>query len=270
MAGPGLLDLFFKDLRWKLESADGDGFSLDGQFTTTDLVEDISANYSEFRTLGRAQPILMFNDNANDRMSFTARFWAQHNGLLGLFADKVDDKVEALRGLAKPVSHLGRPRIFDFSVGEFISMRCVVETVGGIAYDRLRPATGDLRGVTASIVLRRFEEYSVELSGAAAESLVQPFLLNDSYEHLAQRTFGAPILGEALRRRNPNIPKPSVGTFIHIPPRATLTRGFALTPQAPTLAVNDANDERKRTFFKARKDKRTISYKLGPAWDKAA
>lgn len=269
MAGPGLLSLFFKDLNWKLESVD-DGFSIEGQFTTTDLVEDISANYAEFRSLGRAQPILMFQDNANDRMSFTARFYAQHNGLLGLLADKIDDKVDAIRSLAKPVPELGRPRIFKFAVGESISMQCVVETVGGIAYERLRPMTGDLRGITAKIVLRRFQEYDVTLSGSAAESLVQPFLANDSYEALAARVYGKAILGEALRRRNPDKATPTTGDFIHIPPQASLARGFAATPQAPALARNDANNERRRLLFKERSARRSIVYTLGPAWDGVA
>lgn len=269
MAGPGILDLFFKNLKWKLESVD-DGFSLEGQFTTTDLVEDISANYSEFRTVGRAQPILMFKNNANDRMSFTARFWAQHNGVFGLFADKVDDKVSDLRSLPKPVFALGRPRIFDFSVGESVSMRCVVDTVGGIAYDRLRPSTGDLRGVTAKIVLRRFVEYDVTLVGNASESLVQPFLANDAYETLAKRVFADPTLGEALRRRNPDIPRPSTGIFIHIPPHASLARGFSLTPQAPALEKTDVNVARRKALFKARKERVSVSYVLGSEWNRAA
>jgi len=267
MAGPGLLSLFFQDLRWVLSSVD-DGFKVEGQFTTTDLVEDISANYSEFRSVGRSQPILQFNDNANDKMTFTARFWAQHEGLFGVFADKVDAQIEAVRSLPRVEPSLGRPRIFDFAVGDAISLRCVVDSVGGIAYDRLRPLKGDLRGFTAKIVLRRFDEYDVTLSGRAAESLVQPFLFGDSFESLARRYYSAPSLGEALRRRNPTV-TPAVGTFVHLPPAAKLAQGFALEPTSPALARTEANASRRRKLFRARKSRAAYAYTLGREWHRA-
>lgn len=269
MASPGIADLFFKDLRGRLESID-DGFVFEAQYSTTDLVENIAANYTEFRSLGRVQPVLMFDDEKSDTMTFTIRFFAQHNGLFGLFGDSIDDKVEQLRSLPRKVAELGRPRIFDFVIGESIGFRCVVETVGGISYDRLRPATGDLRGVTASIVLKRYEEYDVTLSGGnAAESVVQPFLSNDSYETLTKRVYGVALLGEALRRRNPDKAQPAVGTFVHIPPQAKLTKGFALTPQSPALATNEANDARRKTIFKTHRARRRLSFSLGAEWDGA-
>jgi hypothetical protein len=271
MAGAGLISLFFKDLRWKLDSVD-DSFSLTGQFTSTDLVENISANYAEFRSLGRAQPILMFEDNANDTMTFGVRFWAQHNGLFGfgILSDKIDDKVSQLRSLPRPVASLGRPRIFDFSLGESISMRCVVAGVGGISYDRARPMTGDLRGVTTSITLKRFEEYDVSVAGRAAESLVQPFLADDSYEIMAQKFYGEPVLGEALRRRNPELPLPRAGTFIHLPPKQSLANGFALTPQSPVLKKSDATDALRNEAFRRQAQRKKLVYTLGPEWNKVA
>lgn len=268
MAGKGLVDLFFKDLRWTLESED-DFFSLSGQFTTTDLQEQVSANYSEFRSLGRSKPIQMFmNENLNE-MTFTARFHARHNGLFGLFSDRVDDQAEDVRGLSQVVEKLGRPRIFTFSVGESISMRCVCISSGGIAYERLRPATGDLRGFTAQITLREYVEFDTSLSGRPAESLVQPFLGGDSYETIANRFYGDANLGEALRRRNPEIPTPKTGTFLHIPPKEIIGRGFALTPQSPALKKSPANDARRIALFKERSQKKTRVFTLGPEWNNA-
>lgn len=260
----GLLDLFFKDLRWTLSSQDDD-FVVKGKFTTTDLVEDIVANYAEFRSLGRPQPVLMFTDNASDKLTFTARVFAEHNGLLGFLGDKVDDLINDLRSLPKPVAKLGRPRIFDFAVGESVSMPCVVETVGGIAYDRLRPATGDHRGCTAHIVLRRYEAYDATLSGRAAESLVQPFFEGESFESLAKRVYGNAALGEALRRRNPDKAVPAVGVFIHLPPAASLGRAFLLEPQSPTLEPTTRNLARRREAFRTR-HLQGVSYTLGAEW----
>ena len=261
----GLVDLFYKDLRWALISTD-DQFSVHGQFTSVEVQERLAANYSEFRSLGRAQPILMFSDNDADVITFDVRVFAQHNGILGLFGDKVDDLINDIRGLTKPVPKFGRPRIFAFAVGDAISMTCVVADTGPMAYDRLRPITGDHRGVTTTITLKRYEEYDVTLSGSQAESLVQPFYSGESYEGLCQRIYGNPNLGEPLRRRNPELPTPSVGEFIHVPPQASLRRGFALTPQSPALKSSDRNLARREAMFRDR-NMTHRSYSLGADWD---
>jgi len=269
MAGLGLLSLLFQDLRWELKSKD-DNFSLKGQFTATDLVEDIAANWHEFSSLGRAQPVLTFKNNANDRMSFTAVFRTQHNGfpfLLGLGSDVVKTQIKKVRSLAKPVKDLGRPRIFDFLIGEGVEFPCVVDRVAGIAYEQLRPLTGDHRGFTATISLRRYEPYDPSLvGGSAAESLVLPFYGGESYESLTERVYGTPHLGEALRRRNPDKPAPKSGMFIHIPPSAVLANEEGRVPQSESLGDSEASVLRRRSHVTARNSRTYRSHLLGPEW----
>lgn len=273
MAGLGLVNLLFQDLTWKLESQD-DSFVVEGQFTTTDLVENISAEYQEFKSLGRAQPILSFKNNANTKMSFTAVFRARHNGLFGPLtpgfgSDVIDNHLERIKSLPVPTKDLGRPRIFNFVLGQSVQFPCVVESVGGIAYERLRPLTGDHRAFKARISLRYYEPYDPSLSrNAPAESLIIPFFENESYESLTQRIYGTPHLGEALRRRNPELTSPKAGDFVHVPPASVLASEKSVTPQSRTL--DDSNDStlRRRQYIAKRNAKSYRSHTLSPEWNK--
>lgn len=267
MAGTGLIDLLGQDIKWRLTSLD-DGHTVKGQYIPTDVRKDVKGKYGMVSTLGRDQPIIQYLSHEADRFSFTARVWAQHDGLFGLLKDDIEDLAEEVENLARVDPDLGRPHIFDFAIGQTdrLSSTVVVESVGGMTFDRLRPLDGDLRGVTFSISLIRFDPYDVSLSGRAAESLVLPFRDNESYELAAQRVYGDPVAGEALRRRNPDIPTPSPATFIHFPPRPALLTGFLLTPQSGALERTDDNEDNRRAHF-ALRGAAQVSHKLGPLWD---
>jgi len=147
-------------------------------------------------------------------------------------------------------------------------MPCIVKGVTGIAYDRLRPITGDHRGITARVSLERWTEYDYTLAGSAAESLVQPFRFGDSFEAIAGRVYGDPNLGEALRRRNPDKLEGGVGVFLHLPPESSLTSGFSLTPQSVTFAATNGASALRRSYFKTYKTTYR-SFSLGAEWNNA-
>ncbi len=261
----GVTDLLFQSLNWKLTSQD-DGKVIEGQFMPTDLVQNISANYAQISTLGRAQPILQFQNDELETITFTARIWAPHQGVAGLGAETIEEIVDDIKALPRKDPDLGRPKIWEFTAGESLALVCIVKSIGGVRYDRMRPLDGTLRGVTFSMELWRFDEYDVSLSGGAgAESLVLAFKENESFESLGRRVYGDPNVGEPLRRRNPSLVVPTAGDLVHLPPKQNLTVGFSLEPVSVPLARTERQQTAQRDHF-SRRARTYRSHVLGPDW----
>ena len=254
--------------KWKLTSQD-DGKIIEGQFIATDIVKDVGANYAEIATFGRSQPILQYQNDELEKLNFTARVWATHQGDAdGANPDTIEALVADIENLPRADPDLGRPKIWEFTAGESLSMVCVVKTVGGVRYDRMRPSDGSLRGATFKISLWRFDEYDVSLSGNAAESLVLAFKENEGFESLARRVYGDPNVGEPLRRRNPELVIPTAGDLVHLPPKSSLTVGFTLSPASVPLEQTDRQQIAQKEHF-SRRGARYRSHTLGPEWSEA-
>lgn len=271
MAGTGLIDLFGQETTWRLVSLD-DGRTLKGQFIPTNVTKDGGANYGQISTQGRPQPILQYLSEVGDSYSYNVFVFARHDGLFGLFKDDIEGITAAIDSLHRVDPDFGRPHIWDFSIGQTdaLSATVVVQSTGGVSFERLRPLDGDLRGVLFSFKLLRYEPYDVTLSGRAAESLVLPTRDNESYELAAARVYGSGSTGagEALRRRNPDKPRLTVGDLIHYPPKPALLTGFLLVPQSPVLERTDVNEANRRAHFALRGAPK-VSHVLGPLWDGA-
>ena len=235
-------DLLLPSLNWKLTSLDT-SVVIEGQFLPQDLTENISSDYSSTTTTARGAPFIHFSAEGSRSITFTARVFAKHQGLFGLLQDEIEDLVTKIRRSPSVDSDLGRPHVWLFEAGKYVEMKCVVRSVGGITYDRMRPLDGSLRGISCRLDLLEFVDYSTQ-SATANESLVVPILEGDSYELLASRHYGDPNAGEALRRRNPERPTPVAGEVIHVPPKDKLMRGFRRAPQSRVL-----KDKALRTGF---------------------
>lgn len=235
-----LADLLTRPVTWTLISQD-DGTEIDGDFPGQNVVENVGGSWATQSTLGLDQPILQFMGGELETITLDVKVWAKHRGILGtgLLADDIEDRVNTIRNLARKDQDLGRPHVWLFSIGKQFLQRVVVQKVGGIAYDRFRD-DGSLRGALFSLELARYEPYSI--SGLAeAESLVTPVKYGDTYELIAKRVHGDPLLGEALRRRNPDKRIPEVGDLIHVPSRRILrAEVYPLTPQSLFLKDGDA------------------------------
>ena len=260
----GVADLLFQSLNWKLTSQD-DGATIEGQFGPTDLVQHVGADYAQIKTIGRPQPILQYQNDELERITFTARYWAPHQGVLGLGAETIEEVVEEVKALPRADADLGRPKVWEFTAGEELAMVCIVKSVGGIRYDRMRPLDGTLRGVTFQMELWRFDDYDISLSGSGAESLVLAMRENESFESLALRVYGQASIGEPLRRRNPGLVIPEAGNLVHLPPKARLTVGFSMAPASIPLATTSRQKIAKQEHF-SRRAKRYRSHVLGPEW----
>jgi hypothetical protein len=263
----GLSSLFMQDVVWRLASLDFPGKVIEGQFPATDLTENISANYAQLSTTGREQPILQYQNGELHSLTFGAKAWARHHGFGGANADNIDEFVLSIRRLPQRDPDLRRPEIFDFTVGDNdnLVMTCVVKSVGGVTYDRLRPLDGSLRGVSFRLELWRYDPFDAELRGSQNESLVIPRRTNESFELLAKKIYGDAELGEALRRRNPEKRIPVNGDLVRMPPKSKLTSGFALDPTSIALKTSDRTETLRRTFLTLR-GKTYKSHLLGPDW----
>lgn len=227
-------DLLLPSLAWKLTSLDT-GDVIEGQFIPQDLTENIGADYTTTSTVTRKEPFVHFSNQGARSITFTARVFAKHQGVFGVLQDEVEGLVTKIRKTPLVDGNLNRPHVFQFEAGKYVTMNCVVRSVGGITYDRMRPLDGSLRGLTCRFDLLEFRDYSTD-GTTTNESLVVPILEGDSYELLAKRHYGDANAGEALRRRNPNRPTPVAGEMIHIPPKQALLKGFLLQPQTKALS----------------------------------
>jgi hypothetical protein len=236
------MGLLQQPVKWTMTSLD-DGTYIEGQFRPTGLTENISAQYAEQATLGHSQPVLQFIRGELETISFQAKCWAYSQGLLGTPAGKFDfcdieEQVDAIKAMPRIDPDLGRPHVWVLTVGESFQQQVVCRSVGGIRYDMMRPAQGgSLRGVLFQMDLLRY--VPVGASVEPAESLIYRAKTGDYYEAIAASIYGKAILGEALRRRNPEYRTLSEGTPIHVPPRRSLERETrALKPQTIALADN--------------------------------
>lgn len=245
----------FAPVKWSLVSEDG-GPALEGQYTPQNVVENVSGAWAQQGTLGLLQPVLQFLGGELETITFDAKVFARFDPVFKfmktplMLKDEdfdVGDLVEQLRNLPRADEALGRPHVWIFSVGEQLTQRVIVKTVGGIRYDTFRPMKplgaggGEIRGVLCSFELWRYEPYDVKALVGASESLVTPAREGETYEHITARVYGDPALGEALRRRNPERRDLVAGDLVHVPKARTLRREvLPLTPQSLFLRTGTA------------------------------
>lgn len=261
----GFADLLTKTLTWTLVSQD-DGTEIEGDFPAGEVVENIAGAWAEQSTIGLDQPVLQFVGGVLDTLSIEVRVFAKHRGALGtgIGADDIGDKVAQIRELARRDPDLGRPHVWLFAIGTQLSQRVVVRSVSPIKYDRFRD-DGTIRGIVCTFDMARYEPYSV--SGLAeAESLVTPARTGETYEHVAARVHNDPLLGEALRRRNPDRRVLVEGDLVHVPTARILRR--EITPLVPQSIPLKAGEAQRANIVEAFRDRGqpTTSFVLLEDW----
>lgn len=263
----GVADLLLQQIEWTLTSQDT-GTEIVGKFPPTNLRENISGVWASQGTLGLPQPILQFIRGDQESTEVDLKAFARHRGLLGLGVgavntdlgpEDIEEEVELIKSLPRANPDLGRPEVWLFVVGSQFQTQVVVQTVGGVRYDRFRPSDGSLRGVLFSCRLLRYIPFDVaDLTGQAEiESQVVPTQEGETYEHIARRILGDPNLGEALRRRNPDRRVLAAGDLVHVPTRRKLSREvLPLRAQNAFLKSGDRQRANLVDSFDARGDPR--------------
>jgi hypothetical protein len=86
-------------------------------------------------------------------------------------------------------------------------MQCFVRSLGGVQYDEIR-SDGSIRGVTLQISLVRYTPFRVirVATSPIEQTPVHVAKAGESYEMIAYRRWGDPMLGVPLRQSNPRFP----------------------------------------------------------------
>lgn len=164
-----------------------------------------------------------------------------------LFSESEEDgestrkRKKELEALAIKDDDLGRPPICIFSMGQSISEVCIVEAVDPTIVTTLR--NGLPREVRFNISLRRYVPFSQKQIDPTAP-VKESFLLiasaaEQSYEAIARRYYGDPLLGDRLRKRHPDYPfAPAVGVVVKVPARAIILQEV-VEPASHILSLTD-------------------------------
>ena len=201
------------------------------QYEPQNLTESASSAYSSSTGMNRSNPFVQFSNGEQRTVTFEARMWASDS------TQTIEERIADLKAAVEIDDDLKRPPRYQFIWGSVVDVLVVVQSIGGIRYDRLRP-DGTAIGATLSINLMKVVEWDVELvaEDRATDTFYSPTKAGDQWETIAVRQYGDALMGELLRRLNPSIPFPSdvPGTIVKLPRPETL-RNEPIEPTSPPL-----------------------------------
>ena len=203
----------FQNRGWRIFNLD-DGETLEGQFEASGLTENVGANYAEHVSLNRQVPILQWLNGQADTCTFQGRVYQASDEDF-----TPEQHIERLKTWTRLDGLLQRPPIIGFEVGDgHVKMvTAVILTVGGIVYDRVT-LDGKMRGATFNIVMKRYDEYTLDSSNEpTGETRYARAKDTDYYELLAYREYKLPLHGDRLRKRIPSQPNLSTGDVVKLP-----------------------------------------------------
>ena len=244
----GFLDVIgelfgFGGKTWKLTGTDA-GFEkeFEGQFLAQDMEETVGAFLGETTTVNKGSPDFQWIRGEAERFSFTTRLWASNS------FKNIKQQVNTLKSFARRNDSLKRAPKFLFSAGTEISFTCFVRGIR-LRYDELR-IDGSLRGAIVDLELQVIEDKAV---GNAATSLASQIkfaagivvggigisqqvkrLINipggslhtigktiiakegQTFESIAAQEYGNALLGDVLRRTQPEIANIKPGDRVNL------------------------------------------------------
>jgi hypothetical protein len=244
---------------WTLSDLDR-GVDIVGQFTPQNVRKTVSGGLVQGGSVGRDFPIVQWVRGELEVITFTARLWAKDSTDL-----TVSDRLVKLENLVRRASDLKRPPICSFSLGSLatLSVDCLVKSLGGVAYDEVRP-DGTLRGASLQITLWRYEEVTLKATDPSVpESMtrIRRSRKGDTYESIALAEYADPGLGVLLRQLTPRVAGMPLADLrakdpVHMYPEAHLLT-LPIEPQFHAFRSgpgNEAAEERRRELFDARAD----------------
>ncbi len=216
---------------WSLQNKDDPSLAIQGQYAPEDYTENAGAKIPDVSTVNNQEPFPQWVGGEGETSSFTARIFRPDP----LAAGSVRKDVESLKKATKKDPKLHRAPLFRFQWGEEIQFDCFVVSVGGIKYDEVTE-TGLVKGAQFSSVMRRIEKIPnqgfsklSDISGLTTSlKKISDFLGDspsllvdiiggslhrkgktikakegDTFESIAAREYGDPLVGDVLRRAQP-------------------------------------------------------------------
>lgn len=200
----------------------------------------------------------------------------------------VRDQIEMLKNFARPDSKLGRQHRFTLNIGTELQFDVFVKSPGRIAYDDIR-SDGTIRGASFDMQLIKIRPENVQPeSGISTAALIKTTLgvattvagaaaaaglidipgaslhtidkvidvkEGDTFEKIAAREYGNPLLGDILRRAQPDKLDLKVSTERRLQivtiKRNEITQ-IAVEPQSIPLRSNQENKQLLEEFLALR------------------
>jgi len=194
---------------------------------------------------GMQDPLVQWTGGKGRDISFTAIFWSADR------SDSIRSRVSKYIALSEKNSRLGRLPICHFSLGNIVAEVVLVEAVD-IDIEDIRP-DGEARMVRLAFSLVRYVPFSQKRIDPTKPVKESYYLVASSYEAsyeaIARRFYGNPLLGDRLRKRHPDMPgAPTVGSTIKVPARSIIIR----EPIEPSFHALSLTDEATVAVFVAK------------------
>lgn len=197
----------------------------------------IGGNLVKQNRFGEQDPIIHWTHGQPKDMRFTGMLYARHTGE----SDDVQDLFDSLKLLAIKDKDLGRPPIVMFTFGSRESEVVLIERVDPtiVSVDK----DGFTKEIRFDISMTRYVPFSqsqIDPTKPAKESFyLVASAAEQSYEAIALRRYGNPLLGDRIRKRHPQEPfAPRVGSIVHIPPKSIVLRE-EVAPSFHALSLTD-------------------------------
>lgn len=211
---------------------------LQGQFHPEDMTMDIGSTYNEKFSLNRQHAISQFLHGEVETISFRSRFVAT------TVIEDLEDHLATLKSFVRRDDSLERPPILEFWVGNgsfnLFNNQTILQSLSGIAYHR-PTFLGGLRHVEFTVNLREYKEATVE-DLAIGNTRFHRAKFADYYEALAEREYGNPRLGDAIRKLHPDKPNIQTGNVIELPTQSKLRRTKLTQTSIPLQTGFDRKD----------------------------
>lgn len=207
-------------LDWSLKDLDHN-IEVKMQFPLSEGVRiSVGGNVAEQPRFGLQDPVVQWVAGRTRTFTFNTMLFARHE------SEDIASKLRALEKLATRDPFLGRTPICYFTYGDTVSETVLVETVDEELIDVLQ-FSGQPRRVNLSISMKRYIPFSQTALDPSKPKKESYYLVASaaerSYEAIAKRFYGDPMLGDRLRKRHPEYPfTPEIGMKVHVPPKAVL------------------------------------------------
>jgi len=182
------------------------GDRITGQFPIRNAREQFGSILDSAGGYSRSSPVVGWVGGKLNTFTFPARLFSRH-----VNDNTAENKLNDLKKLTERSALLGRAPLVRFFWGSLFQdgFLCFIESVDSdFPYNNMR-SDGTIRDVTVNISITKFSRYRYyeerDFTPLEATPAVR-VKAGDTYEMIAKRIYGDPLLGVLLRRKNPRFP----------------------------------------------------------------
>lgn len=269
---------------WALVAQDpGIKLEFKGDFISENMSERVGAILGQNSTVNKDKPNQQWLGGENEPFTFQSRIFASNS------FKNIKQQVETLKSFSRRNRELRRAPIFLFTAGTEIGFTCFVKGVL-FQYDELR-SDGSLRGAVVSITLEKIEDTITESAATSLASQIKfaagiivgaagianqlgrvinipggslhtidrrhKVVDGDTFESIANQEYGNALLGDILRRAQPELGDLKAGDEVLLVEGTEITQ-IRITQQAVALKNTQENLALREEFLELRKRKTTI------------